>query len=118
MTAALLLGTLISLGVPALALWSLCRRFGLDATWYAVAAMGGLAAIAAMVANDVTAPDAGFDVDTNVVTLIERSGRIERFEKMSKEDVAIAIFDRVAKLRPVRALRPTATPHRPARARK
>ena len=58
-----------------------------------------------MVANDVTAEGAGFDVDTNVVTLIERSGRVERFEKMSKDAVAGIIFDRIAELRSTR--RPT-----------
>jgi phosphopantothenoylcysteine decarboxylase/phosphopantothenate--cysteine ligase len=52
-----------------------------------------------MVANDVTAPGAGFDVDTNVVTLIDRSGRVERLEKMSKDAVAAAILDRVRDLR-------------------
>jgi phosphopantothenoylcysteine decarboxylase / phosphopantothenate---cysteine ligase len=55
-----------------------------------------------MVANDVTAEGAGFDVDTNVVTLIERSGRVERLEKMTKEAVASVIFDRIAELRSVR----------------
>ena len=55
-----------------------------------------------MVANDVTAEGAGFDVDTNIVTLIERSGRVERLEKMSKDAVAGAIFDRVADLRSTR----------------
>jgi phosphopantothenoylcysteine decarboxylase/phosphopantothenate--cysteine ligase len=56
-----------------------------------------------MVANDVTAPDAGFDVDTNIVTLIDRSGRVERLEKMSKDEVAAAILDRVRDLRAPRA---------------
>ncbi len=51
-----------------------------------------------MVANDVTAPDAGFDVDTNVVTLIERSGRVDGLDTMSKDDVASAILDRVRSL--------------------
>ena len=55
-----------------------------------------------MVANDVTAEGAGFDVDTNIVTLIERTGRVERLEKMSKDDVASAIFDRVVDLRSAR----------------
>jgi phosphopantothenoylcysteine decarboxylase/phosphopantothenate--cysteine ligase len=59
-----------------------------------------------MVANDVTADGAGFDVDTNVVTLIDRSGRVERLEKMSKEDVAVAIFNRVSDI--VSARRPIA----------
>jgi phosphopantothenoylcysteine decarboxylase/phosphopantothenate--cysteine ligase len=48
-----------------------------------------------MVANDVTADGAGFDVDTIVVTLIDRSGRVERLEKMSKEDIASILLDRV-----------------------
>jgi phosphopantothenoylcysteine decarboxylase/phosphopantothenate--cysteine ligase len=48
-----------------------------------------------MVANDVTAPGAGFDVDTNIVTLIDRSGRVERLPKMAKDEVATAILDRV-----------------------
>jgi phosphopantothenoylcysteine synthetase/decarboxylase len=47
-----------------------------------------------MVANDVTAEGAGFDVDTNIVTLIDRSGRVERLAKMRKDDVALAILDR------------------------
>jgi len=55
-----------------------------------------------MVANDVTSDGAGFDVDTNIVTLIERTGRVERLDKMSKDDVATAIFDRVVNLRSVR----------------
>lgn len=59
-----------------------------------------------MIANDVTAPGAGFDVDTNVVTVIDRTGRVERLEKMSKEEVASVIFDRVADLgAPARATR-------------
>jgi phosphopantothenoylcysteine decarboxylase/phosphopantothenate--cysteine ligase len=55
-----------------------------------------------MVANDVTAEGAGFDVDTNIVTLIDRSGRVERLEKMSKEAVAEKIIARVADMRVVR----------------
>ena len=51
-----------------------------------------------MVANDVTAEGAGFDVDTNVVTLIDRGGRVDRLAKMSKDAVAAAIFDRVTEL--------------------
>ncbi len=55
-----------------------------------------------MVANDVTAEGAGFDVDTNIVTLIDRSGRVERLAKMSKDAVATAILDRVVELRGTR----------------
>jgi phosphopantothenoylcysteine decarboxylase / phosphopantothenate---cysteine ligase len=55
-----------------------------------------------IVANDVTAPGAGFDVDTNVVTLIGNHGE-EKLPLMSKEEVAEAILDRVAALRNGRA---------------
>lgn len=55
-----------------------------------------------MVANDVTAEGAGFDVDTNIVTLIDRSGRVERLEKMSKEAVAETIIGRIADMRIIR----------------
>jgi len=55
-----------------------------------------------MVANDVTLEGAGFDVDTNIVSLLDRSGRVERLERMTKEAVASAILDRVARLRGAR----------------
>lgn len=64
-----------------------------------------------MVANDVTAEGAGFDVDTNIVTLIDRSGRVERLEKMTKEAVAETIIGRLADMRIVRREAP-ATPTR------
>lgn len=67
-----------------------------------------------MVANDVTREGAGFDVDTNIVTLIERSGRVERLAKMSKDDVADAILDRIVELRSARELS-GATRHAPRR---
>ena len=68
-----------------------------------------------MVANDVTAKGAGFDVDTNIVTFIDRSGRIERLEKMSKEAVAEAILDRVVELRSARRPTTVAARHLPRR---
>ena len=67
-----------------------------------------------VVANDVAAEGAGFDVDTNIVTLIGRGGRIERLPKMAKEDVAAAILDRVCAMRKSRELAP-ATPRRKRR---
>lgn len=48
-----------------------------------------------VVANDATAPGAGFGVTTNRVTLVHRSGEIEPLALMSKRDVADAILDRV-----------------------
>lgn len=50
-----------------------------------------------IVANDVTAPGAGFAVDTNRVLLIDDSGE-EALPLMSKRDVAEKILDRVAAL--------------------
>jgi phosphopantothenoylcysteine decarboxylase/phosphopantothenate--cysteine ligase len=47
-----------------------------------------------IVANDVTAEGAGFDVDTNQVTLVSESGQ-QDMPMMSKADVASAILDRV-----------------------
>ncbi len=52
-----------------------------------------------MVANDVTKEGAGFDADTNIVSVIDRSGRVERLEKMTKEEVAGTVLDRVRQLR-------------------
>ena len=47
-----------------------------------------------IVANDVTEPGAGFDTDTNVVTLVDARGQ-ERLPLKSKRDVAAVILDRV-----------------------
>jgi phosphopantothenoylcysteine decarboxylase/phosphopantothenate--cysteine ligase len=52
-----------------------------------------------VVANDVTAEGAGFDADTNVVTLYARDGREEALPKMSKRDVAHRILDEVVRLK-------------------
>jgi phosphopantothenoylcysteine decarboxylase/phosphopantothenate--cysteine ligase len=52
-----------------------------------------------IVANDVTQAGAGFDSDTNIVTLIFPDGRTKALEKMSKLDVANAILDEVVGLR-------------------
>jgi phosphopantothenoylcysteine decarboxylase/phosphopantothenate--cysteine ligase len=49
-----------------------------------------------IVANDISAPDAGFGVDTNRVTLLYADGRKEALPLMSKEQVAESIVERVA----------------------
>ena len=54
-----------------------------------------------IVANDVTAEDAGFDRDTNVVTLFSRDGRDLALPKMPKSEVAERILDEVLRLRAV-----------------
>jgi phosphopantothenoylcysteine decarboxylase/phosphopantothenate--cysteine ligase len=51
-----------------------------------------------IVANDVTQEGAGFDGDTNIVTLLLRDGRDIALPKMSKFNVANRIFDEVLRL--------------------
>jgi len=48
-----------------------------------------------VVANDITEPDAGFDVDTNRVVIIDKKGKTEELPLMSKREVAEKILDRV-----------------------
>jgi phosphopantothenoylcysteine decarboxylase/phosphopantothenate--cysteine ligase len=52
-----------------------------------------------IVANDVTAEGAGFDHDTNVITLYSRDGGEKEFPLMPKIDAAHRILDRVLELR-------------------
>jgi phosphopantothenoylcysteine decarboxylase / phosphopantothenate---cysteine ligase len=54
-----------------------------------------------IVANDVTAEGAGFDRDTNIVTLFSRDGRDLALPKLSKTEVAQRILDEVVRLRSV-----------------
>jgi phosphopantothenoylcysteine decarboxylase/phosphopantothenate--cysteine ligase len=51
-----------------------------------------------VVLNNPKEKGAGFGTDTNVVTLIARSGKADRLKRMAKYDVANVILDRVAKL--------------------
>ncbi|AKG53213.1 phosphopantothenoylcysteine decarboxylase/synthetase [Dehalogenimonas sp. WBC-2] len=51
-----------------------------------------------IVANDVTAPGAGFGADTNKVTLLHKDGRVEDLPLMSKSEVAERIYDNVVSL--------------------
>jgi len=62
-----------------------------------------------IVANDVTAPGAGFGSDTNVVRLLDGSGRMETLPVLPKEEVAARILDWVAA-----RLAPAAAGARPA----
>ena len=50
-----------------------------------------------IVANDVTRPGAGFNVDTNIVTFITKDG-MEDMPQLSKADVAEKLLDRAVKL--------------------
>jgi len=51
-----------------------------------------------IVANDITAPDAGFAVETNRVTLLDAQGNVEPLELASKARVAEQVIARVARL--------------------
>jgi phosphopantothenoylcysteine decarboxylase/phosphopantothenate--cysteine ligase len=51
-----------------------------------------------IVANDITARDSGFSVDTNKVTIISKDGAIDDLPLMSKREVADIILDKLAKL--------------------
>ena len=53
-----------------------------------------------IVANDVSAPDAGFAVDTNRVVILDREGGREALPLLSKYDCSQHILDRVAALLP------------------
>ena len=49
-------------------------------------------------ANDISTSEAGFEVDTNLITLIDRAGHIETLPLMSKAEAARAIMKRVVQL--------------------
>ena len=49
-----------------------------------------------IVANDVSATDAGFAVDTNRVTLLDAGGGVEPLPIMNKAQVAEHVLNRLA----------------------
>jgi phosphopantothenoylcysteine decarboxylase/phosphopantothenate--cysteine ligase len=51
-----------------------------------------------MVANDVTALDAGFEVDTNRALLLGADGSAEETALISKEELAGLVLERVVRL--------------------
>jgi len=55
-----------------------------------------------MVANDVTKPGAGFDEDTNIVTLLLPDGEVMKLPKLSKSEVAHRILDKIRDLKTAR----------------
>lgn len=52
-----------------------------------------------IVANDVSKPQAGFNVDTNLIKLLLRDGSIEELPLMSKKALAYEILQRVMSIR-------------------
>jgi phosphopantothenoylcysteine decarboxylase / phosphopantothenate---cysteine ligase len=51
-----------------------------------------------IVANDITVPGAGPEVETNIVTLLYRDGKSETLPCLPKREVAKEILRRVAQL--------------------
>ena len=51
-----------------------------------------------VVANDVTMQGAGFNVDTNIVTICKKDGTYTSYDKMLKSEVANVILDEIQKL--------------------
>jgi phosphopantothenoylcysteine decarboxylase / phosphopantothenate---cysteine ligase len=56
-----------------------------------------------IVGNDVSRSDAGFAVDTNIVTLMSADGRIETTPKLMKDEVGDVILDRLVAMRAAKA---------------
>ena len=52
-----------------------------------------------IVVNDVSQPDAGFEVDTNRIMLIDRFNKTRKYPLQSKEDAADTILDKVLKIK-------------------
>jgi phosphopantothenoylcysteine decarboxylase/phosphopantothenate--cysteine ligase len=48
-----------------------------------------------VIANDVTLPGAGFNIDTNIVKLIDKNGQVEELPQLSKQQVAAIIIDKI-----------------------
>ena len=53
-----------------------------------------------IVANDLHQPGAGFEVDTNIVTVVASGGSYEELPMMTKDEVAMSVLDRVVALLP------------------
>jgi len=52
-----------------------------------------------VVANDLTMPGAGFAVDTNIVKILDRSGKVEELPLLTKEELADRILDHLKGLK-------------------
>jgi phosphopantothenoylcysteine decarboxylase/phosphopantothenate--cysteine ligase len=51
-----------------------------------------------IIANDVSAEGAGFEVDTNIVSIIDSKGKCDQLPLMSKSDIADQILNRIVQL--------------------
>jgi len=62
-----------------------------------------------IVANDITAENSGFGVDTNKVFLLEPKGEVKELPLLMKSEVADRILDRMTELLAHRDKRPVKT---------
>ena len=53
-----------------------------------------------IVANDISAPGIGFQSDNNQVSLIDSSERIENLPRMTKQEIANILLDKIKQLQP------------------
>ena len=53
-----------------------------------------------IVANDITASDSGFGADTNRVTIIDHTGKIDNLPLLTKREVAERVLDKVVEFLP------------------
>ena len=51
-----------------------------------------------IVVNDVSREGAGFKTDTNIASIIDKSGEIIEYPLMSKSELATVILDKIVKL--------------------
>ncbi len=51
-----------------------------------------------IVANDILKPGAGFEVDTNIITILQKDGSWQSYDKMSKKAAADLILDAAQKI--------------------
>ncbi len=51
-----------------------------------------------IVANDVTLPGAGFNIDTNIVKIIYKNGNVEELPQLSKHHIAEILIDKISKI--------------------
>jgi phosphopantothenoylcysteine decarboxylase/phosphopantothenate--cysteine ligase len=51
-----------------------------------------------IVLNNATEEGAGFNTDTNIITILSKRGKVERLKKMLKFDAAHEILNRVVKI--------------------
>ncbi|MBP2635655.1 MAG: coaBC [Firmicutes bacterium] len=51
-----------------------------------------------IVANDVTLPGAGFNIDTNIVKIIYKNGDIEELPQLSKQQIAQILLNKISEM--------------------